>query len=561
MGMKTSCTCYTFIKDSGTNFIRNSWIVILLLTAVTLTGCITPTPDEEIKDRLVNSKMDLEAYNALKPELVSGLTLNKAIELGMQYNLELWLTRQEMAIQSELKNGAITKMLPDLTAEINNGLRDSHNASNSVGLFTGQEAQNVTYSYSDMTSHTYGGVNLLWNVLDFGVSYFRARQQGKRTLHALHEIRRIRQKLSYDIAEAYWSCVGLELIVERGESLKTELESEINAIGESQAKGRISESAAIERRYPLKQQLLRLEDYNERYQSAKLRLAQLIGLPIGADFTIDCSINEAFPALLNLDKLETLALNQRPELFQEDLQEKITQDEARATMLSMLPSPQMFVNPSADDNKYLYYNSWLSAGINVSWNLLDIPNKVFKTRSEFKRVDFIRKKRMALAVAIITQLRIAAIEYDFAVSRYHKLQDIVNDSEQIIANAESAAKAGKGKQSQVTTKKLDALRDFAASMQAYSRVMIARAKIINTIGADTSDTAEISESISIQLSPAEASNNGSVYSDNLAATDTPASAITTETSSFTEATVAEAPKPQVEQVILNQYSPDPKGYF
>ncbi len=561
MGINASCTYYKFFKNSGTFTFHNSLVLLILLAALTLTGCITPTPDEEIKDRLVNSRMDLEAYNALKPELVSGLTLDKAIELGMQYNLELWLTRQEMAIQSELKNGAVTKMLPDLTAQINSGLRDSHNASNSVGLFTGQEAQNVTYSYSDMTSHTYGGVNLLWNVLDFGVSYFRARQQGKRTLHALHEIRRIRQKLSYDIAEAYWSCVGLELIVERGKSLKIELESEISSISESQSKGRISESAAIERRYPLKQQLLKLDDYTEKYQSAKLRLAQLIGLPIGADFTIDCSITETFPTLLNLDELETLALNQRPELFQEDLQEKITQDEARATMLSMLPSPQMFVNPSADDNKYLYYNSWLSAGINVSWNLLDIPNKIFKTRSELKRVDFIRKKRMAMAVAIITQLRIAAIEYDFAISRYRKLQDIVGDSEQIIANAESAAKAGKGKQSQITAKKLDALRDFAASMQAYSRVMIARAKIINTIGADSDSATEFSQTASIQLPPAETSNSDSVYSNSPAYTDTTAPAAVAETSSFTDTTVADARISQTEQIILNQYSPDPKGYF
>ena len=91
-----------------------------------------------------------------------------------------------------------------------------------------------------MKSHTYGGVNLLWNVLDFGVSYYRVRQQNKRTIHALHEIRRIRQKLAYDITQAYWRCVTLEMVVNRGKSLQAELTAEITAIDESLTNGRLT---------------------------------------------------------------------------------------------------------------------------------------------------------------------------------------------------------------------------------------------------------------------------------------------------------------------------------
>ncbi len=538
------------------------FIHLALICFIFVSGCTVPTEEEELKTRMINASMDMEVYNSMKPELIQGVDLNKAISLGLTYNLELWLSKQELAIQKELKSGAIANMLPKLTADINMGLRDSFSASNSVGLFSGQEAQNVTYSHSDMKQHTYGGVNLLWNVLDFGVSYYRVRQQGSKTLHALHEIRRIKQKLAYDISQAYWQCVTLEIIVERGKAIKAKINSELDSISESQGNGRISASVAIERRYPLKSQLIKLDNYTEMYNTSKLRLAQLMGLPIGAEFSLIYHIDDNPTLDLDVEALETQALNRRPELFQEDLQEAITHDEARATILSMLPSPQLFLNPSGDDNKYLYYNSWLSAGMNVTWNLLEVPNKIFKAKSEYKRMDFIRKKRMALAVAIITQLRIAAIEYDFAITRYTQLKDLASDSAQITINTQEAAKSGKGKKSLVINKEIDALRDFAASMEAYSRVMIAKARISNTIGIDPTDSGTFSTSLPIRSSIDSPTNQNMVY-----ITDS-TSPVVTEKAIIFEPTSREATKEEGIQfideqspIILDQYSTQPKPIY
>lgn len=538
------------------------FIHLALICFIFVSGCTVPTEEEELKTRMINASMDMEVYNSMKPELIQGVDLNKAISLGLTYNLELWLSKQELAIQKELKSGAIANMLPKLTADINMGLRDSFSASNSVGLFSGQEAQNVTYSHSDMKQHTYGGVNLLWNVLDFGVSYYRVRQQGSKTLHALHEIRRIKQKLAYDISQAYWQCVTLEIIVERGKAIKAKINSELDSISESQGNGRISASVAIERRYPLKSQLIKLDNYTEMYNTSKLRLAQLMGLPIGAEFSLIYHIDDNPTLDLDVEALETQALNRRPELFQEDLQEAITHDEARATILSMLPSPQLFLNPSGDDNKYLYYNSWLSAGMNVTWNLLEVPNKIFKAKSEYKRMDFIRKKRMALAVAIITQLRIAAIEYDFAITRYTQLKDLASDSAQITINTQEAAKSGKGKKSLVINKEIDALRDFAASMEAYSRVMIAKARISNTIGIDPTDSGTFSTSLPIRSSIDSPTNQNMVY-----ITDS-TSPVVTEKAIIFETTSREATKEEGIQfideqspIILDQYSTQPKPIY
>ena len=180
-----------------------------------------------------------------------------------------------------------------------------------------------------------------------------------------------------------------------------------------------------------------------------------------------------------------------------------------------------------------------------------------------QRMDFIRKKRLALAVAIITQLRIAAIEYDFAVNRYTRLKDLALDSEEIIVNAEKAAKAGKGKKSIVIMKKLDALRDYASTMDAYNQVMIARAKIQNSIGADPIADGSLSINIPVREDTDSPENSNTIY-----ITDNTLPVITTEdtpplatSNSRYHLGFKETYALKEEPIVLEQYSSSPKKYF
>lgn len=301
-------------------------------------------------------------------------------------------------------------------------------------------------------------------------------------------------------------------------------------------------------------QKIKINDYKELFHGAKLRLGQLMGLPVGAEFVIITYIDTDLQNAVNIDELEQIALNRRPELFQEDLQESITHDEAKATILQMLPSPQLFINPQADDNKFLYYDTWLTAGLNVSWNLLDIPNKIFSAKANYKRMDFIRKKRMALAVAIITQLRIAGIEYDYAINRYNSLHDLAEDSKEMIVTAEKAMKAGKAKKSAIITKKIGALSDYAASMEAYSRVMVAKARIYNTAGLDKTEEESGIVFAAASFSENDSSNNNTVYltEKNEPVVETETTVYTVESTPVISA-IADSTSPVTDEYILEQY--------
>ncbi len=461
------------------------YYLILFAVILPLCGCVeTGNVLDDIGLRKSNSVIDVQAYNSIKPELSGGLTIDRAIELALKYNIDLWLARQEELIQKEIKTSSFLKMLPRLTFDYNAEMRDSYDASSSVGLFTGEEAQLTKYSYSSEKQQYYGGLKLLWNALDFGVSYFKAKQEQNRQKQGLHSIRRVRQKIALDVAAAYWQCVSLMKVVEKAEVIEQEFDAELASIKESVSKGALSDSAGLERSYNIKSQKVKIREMSEKYNSAKVNLLRLMGLPLDSEFSLVAPSPVLSRENFDIDELEDLALNNRPEFFQQDLEVKITRDEARATLLRILPSPQLFVNPQANGNKYLYYNSWFSAGLNVSWNLLESPSRIFEAKSNFKRIDFLRIKRMALAAAVITQVRLAVIEYDCAVDKFKMLGDLKTDSDKLVENLAKSVDSGRERKSKVTAQKVRNIEDLSKYMEAYVSLMVAKAKIYNSAGLD-----------------------------------------------------------------------------
>ena len=168
---------------------------------LSLGGC-GGSPADAAQTRARNAASDRGLYDAGKPRELYGLTLEQAQELALKYNLDLWMARQQEAIARETKHSSFLKMLPSLTFDYNLEGRDSYNASSSLGMHTGTSAQLTTYSYSADKSHSYGGMRLLWNVLDFGITYFRAKQDMNREKQADYDKQRVRQKLAADVAAA-----------------------------------------------------------------------------------------------------------------------------------------------------------------------------------------------------------------------------------------------------------------------------------------------------------------------------------------------------------------------
>ena len=115
-------------------------------------------------------------------KIVGRLSLEGAIARALKYNLDHRAKAMEQALalnQLELDN---FELLPGLTANARYSDRSEFSASVSKQIDGLPPTGDASYS-GDRTQFT-GDLTLSWNILDFGVSYFNARQNADRALIA-----------------------------------------------------------------------------------------------------------------------------------------------------------------------------------------------------------------------------------------------------------------------------------------------------------------------------------------------------------------------------------------
>ena len=109
-------------------------------------------------------------------------------------------------------------------------------------------------------------------------------------------------------------------------------------------------------------------------QLAKRELAALMNLAPGTDFTLADTSEAALAPLPSnqdqLNQLEQMALEQRPELREEDYKTRIDALEAKKQITALFPNLNLFGGIGYDSNKYLYNENWTQGGLSMSMNLV-----------------------------------------------------------------------------------------------------------------------------------------------------------------------------------------------
>ncbi len=174
-------------------------------TFLFLAGCaVEPKPLTDA-ERRAEVQTDLKAMFAGQEPLTHPLSLTEAYQRAVKYNLDRRAKQMEEAVAVDGLGVANMDMLPKLTADAGYLSRSNTLAESSTSILTGQ--QSLQPSTSTDNNRNITGLGFSWNILDFGVSYFAARQSADRVLIALERRRKVTQNLMRDVRSAYWrSC-------------------------------------------------------------------------------------------------------------------------------------------------------------------------------------------------------------------------------------------------------------------------------------------------------------------------------------------------------------------
>ena len=428
---------------SGSRLSRRVRQASLFALSAALLGACTITPEAITPaQHFERAQADYKALYTNYVPLTEPLTLANAIARSLKYNYDAQLSKTEISLQEKQLDLAMAQMLPRLAANAGYSWRNNDNAAESVSEITKQ--QSLQYSFSEEPIHTTAGLEFSWNLLDLGVSYFQAKQQGYRAYVAVERRRKVIDGIVKGVQEAYWKAVAADRLLPRLNPLLAEAQRILEASREASSKRLEPPLQALDFQQNMLQVIGQLQHMQTDLNSARIQLASLIAVPIDAPYTLAGMDVALQPPSGPVDprKLEALGLALRPELREEAYQEKIDQQDVYKEMVKMMPGIGILGSVNYDTNKYLFNPSWGQLGAQATFNLVNLIEGPKAIEAAEVSVEVSRTRRLALSVAVLTQVNLSYQEYlaasqDLGIS---KQIDAVQQQIEVASNNASVAK-------------------------------------------------------------------------------------------------------------------------
>lgn len=448
-----------------------------MVLAIALGGCaVSPKPisSQEVAGRLAADRVRMFADQAP----VSGqISLAEASARAIRFNLDHRLKAMEETLA--LGQLEVTKwdMFPRLLA--NAGYT---NRSNDLSYVS---SAGLTSTTTLERSRRLASVEFSWNVLDLGTSYYRARMAADQVLVAEERKRKAIQNLMQDVRAAYWRALGAQRLVHQLDALMLKSKVALGRARQIEQQGLMPQAQALAYQRALLDSTVLLSARRQDLDLAKLELGSLMNLPPGSDFRL---LDVADPVLpdtpQNFSDLEAIALAQRPELREEDYRKRISVNDARRALAATLPGISLDFATQYDSNRFLLNNSWTESALRLSMSLFRmaaIP-AINRQRDAQLGVDDVR--RMAQAMAAITQLRVAAQRYGLAREELDQVNASADVDQRLASYARSASSSRVDSELELIRTEARAMLSQFQRTIAYANAQAAYGRLFNTLGLD-----------------------------------------------------------------------------
>ncbi|PBJ20619.1 Outer membrane efflux protein [Pseudomonas ogarae] len=444
--------------------------------ALVVSGCAVTSDPIERSISEQRARTDLQNMYKDQEPLSGPLTLHQAMARAVKYNLEGRLKIMEEALAKRQLDLASFDMLPRMALDAGYVGRNNVSASSSQSVETG--TQSLEPSTSQDRDREVADLTMVWNVLDFGVSYISAKQAGDQRLIVQERRRKVINTIVQDVRSAYWRAMAAERLLKQIDSLMVRVEAARDN-SQSMSEQRIGDPVqALGYQRSLIQATRQLEEQRRALSLAKTELATLINLPLGTELTLATQDEYTIPELkVDLARLEQEALASRPELREQDYQTRITAAETRKAMLRLLPGLEFSAGGHYDSNSFLVEQGWADYGVKVTWNLFNVISAPAAIDVAKAGEEVASARRQAMSIAVLAQLYVANANYREALRQFKTSQQLSDIDGQIVGQLRSRHQAaGIGEldliQGELNTLQADLRRDLAYAdlRNAYGQI-------------------------------------------------------------------------------------------
>ena len=466
--------------------------ILLIISVGALISCAKRSPEPISTDIISKSAgEDLAKIKQIKEQndlfnLGLKIDLYTAIALAIENNKDLRVKILETSLSHKKIEDVKFDMLPTMAANAGYTSSDKYKATTSATVPNNDKAGSIGNNYSTSRNRDVfeQDVGFSWNVLDFGLSYIRAGQSSDRYLISKELEEKVASNIKRDVIRAYWNALSADKLIRKYDPLLIKVN---NALNDSQKIEELLLQKPMDALLYQKELLdiqRALQSQKQSFVNAKIELGSLMGLLPNEKFTLietDLPINELD---MKIDEMESHALVNRSELLENRYEERISIAETKAGMRSLLPGLNFNAAWTSSSNDYLMNKTNFEYGSSIGANLLNVFRAPKLKKINKKNTEIIKEQRLALSMAVLSQVHISNIEYQMALEEYEtadRYYDVSRKITEQVRNAQKIARFGE----------LELIREEASLLVAelrkdiaFSKVQFSIAQVYTSVGVD-----------------------------------------------------------------------------
>ena len=456
--------------------------ILILLALFLITACVrSPQPislfeTEEKAFKDISNIEEIKKNNKAWEENLE-IDLYTAIALAIKNNKELKIKLLENALANRQIDKIKFEMLPSLAANAGYSGSDKYRTTTSANVSNADTAgvMGTTYTTSSEKGVANQDIGFTWNALDFGLSYIKAGQSNNRYLISDEAEKKATHNIVREVIRTYWNSLSAEKLIKKYDPLLIKVDSALNDSQKIEELLLTKPMDALLYQKELLDIQRALQTQKQIFIDAKIQLGTLMGLLPNHKFKI-VDTNEPLTILdMSLKGMEEHALIHRPELIENHYEERISVQQAKAGIISLLPGLNFNAAWTSSSNDYLMNKTNFEYGSTLGANLLNVFSYPKIKEINETNLRIIKEQRLALSMAVLSQVHLSNINYQMALEEYATADRYYDVSQKITAQVKNAQKIAK-------FGNLELIREEASLLVAELRYDIAYTKLQHAIG-------------------------------------------------------------------------------
>lgn len=397
-------------------------VAVALALSLLLPACASIKPEPITTESVVKtSNADLQQIQAAVEPLNGALSLEEALARAIKYNLSRRVRMMEEAVALGQFEADSYDMLPKLVASAGYRDRDNDLITRSKDSVTGEPSLSHPYISSERSATT-TDLAFTWSLLDFGQSYYAARQNADRSLIAGERRRKATHLLIQDVRSAFWRAASAQKLRASVQATIAEAEIALAEARQAEAERLRSPLDSLRFQRQLLENLRLLENVNQELSAARVELAALVNLPLDKDFQI-AEPNQALASRwldIPVETMEQQAIVGNADLRESFYNVRIASVEGRRSLLRLFPGLSFNYGMHHSDDSYLINKRWNDAGIQLSFNLLGLVSAPAQMNLADVRQKLAEQQRMATLMGVLAQVHLSRLQYANAYQQFQR---------------------------------------------------------------------------------------------------------------------------------------------